>query len=89
MAYDDLTAFSQIRKLPDGFSRLKADDDIGGSFGDHRSVQSFAHADMAEHTASPLCHADGLGAHDGNVFFHGGGSDQLGSENRSLSADSA
>ena len=44
-------------------------------------------ADMADHAAAPLGHADGLGRAGREALVHGGLGDELGGEDRSLTAD--
>jgi hypothetical protein len=52
-------------------------------------MDAVTYAQMGEHAASALCHADGLSGTDMESLFHGCGRDQPGCEYRTLAPDAA
>ena len=88
---DDITALLQEGKHADRLPRFKSEDKIRLTVSDHRGedLLPVANADVAEDISAALRHPDRLGAHDFISLFHGCCREELGSQNGSLSSDTA
>ena len=89
VGHDHLSARLQEGQEADRLSGFKADDQVCFTAGNHRGINAFPHAQVAEHAAAPLRHADGFRGHDGDIPGHGCGGNEAGSQDGSLAADAA
>ena len=88
---DDIAVFFEERQHADRLARLEPEDDVSLTRADHRGVHLILIADpnVTEDVSAALRHTDGFGAHDFHPFFHGGGRDELGGEDSTLTAYAA